>query len=123
MVAAEGYVPEVARSLMLRGAEIIVWAGDRSGPMMRTLARCRAEENRVYVIAAAAPGEHGATLIADPGGRVLQQALDGRELSIAADINRALTHQKRRAPGTDVVLNRQPTTYGAITRVPAAART
>lgn len=118
MIAAEGFVPEVARSLMLRGAEVILWCGDDPGtPMMPTVARCRAEENRVFLASAAAPAPHGATMIADPNGRVLAQALEGRELCVAADVNRALAHIKQRAPGTDIVRNRQPATYGALTRV------
>jgi predicted amidohydrolase len=120
MVSAEGFVPEVARSLMLRGAEIILWAGDDPGsPMMQIVARARAEENRVFVAAATAPTANGATMIVDPNGRVLAQALEGRELSVAADINPALSHQKRRAPGTDVVRDRQPHTYGALVRAEA----
>ena len=120
MVAAEGFVPEVARSLMLRGAETILWCGDDPGsPMMPVFARTRAEENRVFVACAAAATANGATMIVDPNGRVLAQAIEGRELSVAADINPALSHQKRRAPGTDVVLNRQPASYGALTHVEA----
>lgn len=116
MVAAEGSVPEVARSLMLRGAETLLWCADDPGsPMMRTYVRARAEENRVFVLAAAAPTANGATMIADPNGRVLAEALEGRELSVAAEINPALSHQKRRAPGTDVVRDRQPASYGALT--------
>ena len=125
MVAAEGFVPEVARSLMLRGAEIILWCGDDPGtPMMHTVARCRAEENRIFVACAAAATPNGATLIADPNGRILAQAIAGRELCVAAEVNRALTHIKQRAPGTDIVRNRQPATYGALTRVaePVTAR-
>jgi hypothetical protein len=37
-------------------------------------------------------------------------------------VNRALSHLKAMAPGTDVVRNRQPATYGAITRALGAAR-
>ena len=80
MVAAEGFVPEVARSLMLRGAEFILWCGDDPGsPMMPIVARCRAEENRVFLACAAAPTANGATMVVDPGGRVLAQALEGRD--------------------------------------------
>ncbi len=116
MLAAEGYVPEVARSLMLRGAEIILWSGDQSG-LGDVVTRTRAEENRVFVAAAAAPSAAGGTLIADPNGRVLTIALEGRELAMAAEVNCALSHIKERAPGTDVVRNRQPATYAAITRI------
>lgn len=124
MVAAEGFVPEVARSLMLRGAEFILWCGDDPGsPMMPIVARCRAEENRVFVACAAAPTANGATVVVDPSGRVLAQALEGRTLAASAEVNRALAHSKQRAPGTDIVKHRQPATYGAITRVavPAAS--
>lgn len=118
MVAAEGFVPEVARSLMLRGAEFILWSGDDPAtPLMPVIARCRAEENRVFVACAAAPTPNGATMLVDPDGRPLARALAGRELCVAAGVNRALAHIKQRAPGTDIVRNRQPATYGAITRV------
>ena len=121
MLAADGYVPEVARSLMLRGAEIILWSGDDPGLAMAPVARTRAEENRIFVASAAAPSASGATLIADPNGRLLAVALDGQEICVAAEVNRALSHIKERAPGTDVVRNRQPATYGAITRVAVSA--
>ncbi len=116
MLAADGYVPEVARSLMLRGAEFILWCSDDPGIPMDIVARTRAEENRVFVACAGAPTANGAALIADPGGRLLAIALAGEELAVGAEVNRALAHLKERAPGTDVVRNRQPSTYGAITR-------
>ncbi|MBI5285864.1 MAG: carbon-nitrogen hydrolase family protein [Chloroflexi bacterium] len=121
MVAAEGMVPEVARSLMLRGAEIILWAADDPSLPMATFARARAEENRVFVACAAAPTATGATMIVDPAGRPIATALEGRELAIGATVNRALAHLKQRAPGTDVVRGRQPATYGAIVRAGAGA--
>ncbi len=121
MVAAEGMVPEVARSLMLRGAEIILWAADDPSLPMAMFARARAEENRVFVACTAAPTATGATMIVDPAGRPLATALEGRELAVAATVNRALAHLKQRAPGTNVVRGRQPATYGAIVRTGASA--
>jgi hypothetical protein len=47
---------------------------------------------------------------------VQAHALEGRELSVSAAVNRALSHIKAMAPGTDVVRNRQPATYAALTR-------
>jgi predicted amidohydrolase len=121
MIAADGYVPEVARSMMLRGAEIILWASDDPGIEMQQVARTRAEENRVFVASAAAPTATGASLVADPNGRVLAVALEGQELAVGAEVNRALSHIKERAPGTHVVRGRRPESYGIITRVGAAA--
>jgi predicted amidohydrolase len=121
MVAAEGYVPEVARSLMLRGAEILLWASDDPPGTMLPVARCRAEENAIFVACSAAPTASGATAIVDPSGTVLAAALEGRELAVSATVNRALSHRKAKAPGTDVVRNRQPATYSAIVRREAAS--
>ncbi len=121
MIAAEVFVPEVARSLMLRGAEILLVCADDPPAPLPGIVRCRADENRVFVACAAAPGAHGASMIVDPTGRVLAQALEGRELSVSATVNRALSHLKAMAPGTDVVRNRQPATYGALTRAESLA--
>ncbi|HEY8172366.1 MAG TPA: carbon-nitrogen hydrolase family protein, partial [Dehalococcoidia bacterium] len=116
IIAAEGFVPEVARSLMLRGAELLLWSADTPGSALRVFARTRAEENRVYVACAAAASADGGALIVDPAGTVLAEALEGRTLAVAATMNRALTQIKARAPGTDVVRNRQPGAYAALTR-------
>lgn len=121
MLAAEGNVPEVARSLMLRGAEIILWAGDDPAVAMAPIASSRADENRVFVASAAAPTATGATMIADPSGRPIAAALDGTEIAVSATVNRMLAHLKAMAPGTDVVRNRQPATYAALTRAEALA--
>ena len=121
MIAAEAFVPEVARSLMLRGAEILLICADDPPAPLPGIVRCRADENRVFVACAAAPTAHGASIIVDPAGRVLAQALEGRELSVSATVNRALSHLKSMAPGSDVVRNRQPETYGALTRAESVA--
>lgn len=121
VIAAEGMVPEVARSLMLRGAEFILWSADSPSLEMEMVARTRAEENRVFVACAAAPTDRGATMIADPNGRVLAIALEGEELAVGAEVNRMAAHVKERSPGTNVVLNRQPATYGALVAVPVQA--
>lgn len=122
IVAAEGAVPEVARSLMLRGAEVILWASDNPSLPMGPVARTRADENRVYVACAAAPTETGATMIVEPSGTALAQALEGAELAVSASVNRTLARLKQRAPGTDVVRGRKPETYALLTsRAQAAA--
>ncbi len=89
---------------------------------MTMFARARAEENRVFVACAAAPTCDGRDDDRRPA-RAAARARRWRGASFrsAADVNRALSHQKQRAPGTDVVRNRQPATYGAITRTRAAA--
>jgi predicted amidohydrolase len=120
ILAPELMVPEIARSLMLRAAEILLVCADDPGRSVAPFVRCRADENRVFVACATA-ASHGATMIVDPAGRVLAQALEGRDLSVSATVNRSLSHLKAMAPGTDVVRNRQPATYGALTRSEALA--
>jgi predicted amidohydrolase len=120
ILAAEAFVPEIARSLMLRGAEILLICADDPGAPLARIARCRAGENRVFVAIASAPTASGATMIVDPAGRVLAEALEGRELAVSATVNRAFSHLKAMAPGTDVVRHRQPETYEALTRAQAA---
>ena len=114
MLAAEGMVPEVARSLTLRGAEIILWASDDPSLPMAPVVRTRADENRVYVACAAAPTATGATMIADPTAAVIAPALAGAELAVSATVNRALARLKERAPGSDVVRARKPETYSLL---------
>jgi predicted amidohydrolase len=120
IVAAEVWVPEVARSLMLRGAEILLVCADAPPSSLARLIRGRADENRVWVACAAAPPQ-AATMVVDPLGRVQAHALEGRELSVSAAVNRAFSHIKAMAPGTDVVRNRQPATYAALKRAETLA--
>lgn len=114
VIADEGYVPEVARSLMLRGAEILLWSSDAAPLPMSLVARTRADENRVFVACAAPPSEHGATMVVAPSGAVLAEALEGAELAVSATVNRTLARLKERAPGTDVVRARKPETYAML---------
>ena len=105
MIAAEGSVPEVARSLMLRGAEIILWAGT-TGAVPRWSSSRAAGRTRTGSSSptSAASSGNGATMIIEPTGRTLAIALEGRELAVSAEVNPSLSHIKQRAPGTDVVL-------------------
>jgi predicted amidohydrolase len=113
LLGAEGLVPEVARSLMLRGAEFLLWPASSLGVPLLPLARCRADENRLYV-AVATPSDDEGALIASPAGRVLAATLAGEEMSTAAQVNRMLSCWKDMAPGTNVVLGRLPETYGLL---------
>ena len=79
--------PELARALVDHGAEVLVvpaaWvAGPRKVEHWRTLARARAIENTVFVVAAGQPGPRytGHSLVVDPLGDVLAEAADGPAL-------------------------------------------
>lgn len=94
--------PELARLLVDRGAEVIVvpaaWvAGPRKVDHWRTLARARAIENTVYVLAAGQPGPRytGHSLVVDPLGDVLAEAEEGPAL-LTATLDRAALDEARR---------------------------
>ncbi len=112
MCGEEGYVPEVARGLMLAGADILAWPLFRDEPMLDRVIRTRADENRVYAAAA----WHDGGMVAAPTGAVATVVPRGSGIAMTAQVNKALSRSKEMAPGTNVVTNRQPATYGALTR-------
>ena len=94
--------PELARRLVDQGAEVLVvpaaWvAGERKVDHWRTLARARAIENTVFVVAAAQPGPRysGHSLVVDPLGDVLAEAGEGSDvLSVELDRESLATARK-----------------------------
>jgi predicted amidohydrolase len=131
MLGADGYVPEVARTLMLNGADLLLWAtranvaGAGKGFEVAAIARSRAAENRLYVLVAT-PFEarsgisvydgarYGRSLIADPNGTVVAPCLPDTAMAVGTQISVASSREKLRAPGTDVVYNRRPDTYHVL---------
>jgi predicted amidohydrolase len=108
----EALVPEVARSLALEGAEFIAWTVFEPQAMDEALARTRADENRVYVAAAWA----GGGIVAAPNGAVVAASPDGSGVAMAASVNRSIARWKDMAPGTNVIDDRIPAAYGALTK-------
>jgi len=93
---------ELARALVDRGAEVLAvpaaWvAGPRKVDHWRTLARARAIENTVFVLAAGQPGPRysGHSLVVDPLGDVLAEAGDGPEV-LTATLTREVLEEARR---------------------------
>ena len=94
--------PELARALVERGAEVLAvpaaWvAGPRKVDHWRTLARARAIENTVFVLAAGQPGPRysGHSLVVDPLGDVLAEGGDGPEV-LTATLTREVLEEARR---------------------------
>jgi predicted amidohydrolase len=107
----EGYVPEVARILMLEGAEVLAWTHFADAPMTEQVARARSDENRVYT--AVAGPETG--IIVAPHGAPMTIAPRGSGLAMAAQVNPAMTRWKDMAPGTNALTDRIPEAYGVLT--------
>jgi predicted amidohydrolase len=117
--------PEAARSLTLRGADVIVvptnWPeGAESAPEFLT--RARAWENRVFVAACNRVGEErgarfiGRSQIVAPDGKLLAEADGCSETMLTATIDPALARQKKLVirPGEfelDPIGGRRPELY------------
>ena len=109
-VPAGAFVPEVARMLMLQGADILAWPVFTETPLLDTVVRTRSDENRVYT-AAAWPG--GGMVCAPNGSRLAVVPRDSGA-AMTAPISKAVSRSKDMAPGTNVVTNRIPEAYGAL---------
>jgi predicted amidohydrolase len=120
--------PEPARVLTLLGAQVVLlstaWPA-AAGLYPDFLARARAAENRVYLVAANRIGEErgtrylGRSLIVSPEGEILAQASPDREETLIADVNPAEADRKRLVyvPGEyelDLIGDRRPELYGPI---------
>ncbi len=116
MLGYEGLLPEVARILALRGADVIAWPCNFAASRHELFARTRAAENRVFVAASNAAGRRsiGESLIVDPRGAVLAQAFRDREQTVAATLTLAEARCKAIVPGTDAVRGRRPASYGPL---------
>ena len=112
MCGDEGLVPEVARCLTLEGADIIAWSVFEPDEMSERIARCRSDENRVYLAVAWPDGG----LITNPSGAPLTLVPRGTGVAMAAQVNKAMARWKDMAPGTNAVRDRRPGAYGDLTR-------
>jgi len=123
MICFDGRIPEIARSLALQGAEIIVdmanfFAMDQAdmwGP-------ARSYENGVWLVAATKAGYErsiyypGGSMIVDPNGRVVAKMPYERHGVIVADVIPELAHDKTIYAANDKFADRRPTTYGILVK-------
>lgn len=115
MLNREALLPEVPRVLALQGAEWLAWPCSLPTDLVEAVARTRAAENRVFVVAANSPAAGGESLLADPDGRILAQAFPRTDQSVAAQAHLCLARDKTIVPGTDAFAGRQPHLYTALT--------
>ena len=132
-ICYDGTFPESARALRLEGAQLLILPTNWPRlDMKREMIRVRAYENRAFYLAVNRVGEErsvvfeGGSAAADPEGRVVLEAGDasGR---FHCEIDLARVEQSREIvkPGDyelDLIDDRQPQLYGAITRERPTAR-
>lgn len=123
LAGGDALAPEPARALKLAGAEVLAWCaspvGGASGDAVRVLARTRAAEHRVYVVASAGPDRAGGAYVVEPSGAVAAESPAGEAMTVSADANRALTRRHRAAPRTDPILAHRPGLFPELFGEPA----
>jgi predicted amidohydrolase len=117
MVCFDWYFPESARSLMLKGAEIIAHPSNLVLPHCPDSMKTRALENGVYVITADRVGVErglrfiGLSQIVNPRGQVLYRASGTREECVVRDIDLKLARNKSITPRNNLLRDRAPLAY------------
>ena len=121
LICFDGRIPEIARSLSLQGAEVLIdmanfFAMDQAemwGP-------ARAYENGVWLVAATKSGYErsiyypGGSMIVDPLGRVTAKIPYDTHAIAVADIDLDLAHEKRIYAANDKFADRRPEIYSAL---------
>ncbi len=115
--------PEVARSLVMDGAEVLLvpaaWEAQHAD-MWRTLLVARAYENDVFIAAANRMGEEpsyqfaGQSAVLAPGGEVRAALEEPEEGYIVVRLD--LDEVRRRREESQIILARQPAAYRALVR-------
>ena len=123
MVGWDLAFPEVARSLVLDGAELLIVCANWEQPLSeewRTYVQSRAYENAVYVAAANRIGDEpsytffGQSRIVGPRGKVLASVDEPVEGYAVSRID--LDEVRRQREETQILQCRQPASYRAIVR-------
>ena len=123
MICYDWRFPEAARTLALRGAQVIAHPSDLVAaprlwqPVMRT----RSFENRVFTITANRNGVerrgdeelifHGCSQIVAPNGSVLAEAGEADEGWIVSRIDPARADEKAFSSWNDIITDRRPESY------------
>lgn len=111
----QAFVPETARTLFLKGADLLVWQADLGTGLERKFCMTRAFENRVYVAFANCSSKDPArsSLIVSPD-RVLAETFPSVRQAVMAQISPAVSRIKQLVRGTDVYRHRTPSLYGEL---------
>lgn len=112
---AEIEIPEIARTAMLQGADLLVCFDSRRSDWTMRLLQTRAAENRMFVIRSSSVGGADSSVIVSPDAAVITTTLATPVHSAAGLVNTALSKLKDVVPGTNVVADRQPEWYWPLT--------
>jgi predicted amidohydrolase len=117
MICFDWFFPESARTLMLKGAQVIAHPSNLVMPHCPDSMKTRALENHVYVVTADRVGVErglrfiGQSQIVSPRGRIIYRASVTREECIVRDVDLAWSSDKSVTPRNDLVGDRVPQAY------------
>ncbi len=117
MICFDWFFPESARTLALKGADVIAHPANLVMPHAPRAMPIRALENRVYTVTADRVGEErgvrfiGMSQIASPTSDVLAQAGRTEETVGIATIDVGVSRDKRINPRNDIFTDRRPEFY------------
>jgi len=117
MVCFDWYFPESARSLMLKGAEVIAHPSNLVLSNCPEAMKTRALENRVYAVTADRVGIErglryiGQSEIVNPRGRIIYRASATKEECVVRKIDLATARNKTVTPRNNLLRDRMPQAY------------
>jgi len=117
MECFDWYFPESARSLMLKGAEVIAHPSNLVLSNCPEAMKTRALENRVYAVTADRVGMErglrytGQSEIVDPRGRIIYRASATKEECVVRKIDLAMARNKNVTPRNNLLTDRVPKAY------------
>ncbi len=113
MLDYEGYLPEIARILTLKGAQIIIWPCQFSIDEHLKICRARSAENKIFILCPNSIGKNynGHSIITDPSGKIIAGCLENSEMASMSKLSINLANDKIIVPYTDAILGRQPESY------------
>ncbi|WP_297460640.1 nitrilase [Thermococcus sp.] len=117
MICFDWFFPESARTLALKGAEVIAHPSNLVMPYAPRAMPIRALENRVYTVTANRIGEErglkfiGKSTIASPTAEVLAMGSEDREEVAVVEVDLSLARDKRINERNDIFKDRRPRYY------------
>jgi len=117
MLDYEGYFPEIARILTLKGAQMIIWPCRFSGDEQLKICQTRSAENKIFIVCpnSIEGNSSGHSLISNPNGQIIAGCLENVEMASMSKISINLAKDKMIVPFTNAILNRQPGSYQFLT--------
>ena len=122
MICFDWYFPEVMRTLMLKGAQIVAHPSNLVLPYCQRVMPCRSLENRVFAITANRVGTEkniegketrftGRSIITDPEGNILVEANETEETLKTVEIDPELALNKKITPFNHAIKDRREDLY------------